>query len=538
MAAKGNLQIRLIGDCAVLRNGDPVALPSSRKTRGLLAFLVLCPGPHRRERLCELFWEIADDPRGALRWSLTKLRRVVDDDDTRRIVANRDTVAFDPKDVDVDVLQLRETLSGGPEDLDTATLKCAASAAAAGLLEGLNLGGQPDFEHFISGEREAFRTMHRDLLLELIGRLDQAPAEAVPYLQKLVEIEPYSMRAHYALIEKLVKAGRKRDAESQLQSSLSILKDLEGADLTAIRRAAAGKPAPSDTLPIAAEDEPAGPVLDQEIRFCQSADGTRIAYATVGKGPPLIKTANWLNHLDFDWESPVWRHVFHGLADGRRLIRYDARGNGLSDWDAEDFSLERQVEDLEAVVDSTGLDRFPLFGISQGCANSVAYAARHPERVSRLILIGGYARGWNRIGRNDVVRQTHAMMTLVGIGWGKDNPAFRQMFTSMFMPDAPPENQSWFNELQRISTTGKNAVRLMQANGDVDITDMLTDVRAPTLVMHCKNDMRIPFESGRELAIGIPGARFVSLDSRNHLPPETDPAWPVMLREINEFLSD
>ena len=537
MAAKGNMEIRLIGDCAVIKDGKPVALPSSRKTRGLLAFLILSPGPHRRERLCELFWQVADDPRGALRWSLTKLRRVVDDEQTRRIVANRETVAFDPTGTDIDVSRVREALSDGPGALDTDTLESIASAASPGLLEGLNLGGQPDFEHFISGEREAFRILHRDLLLELISRLDETPAAAVPYLQKLVEIEPYSLQAHYALIDRLVKAGRKRDAEYQMQSSLSILKDVEDVDLTALRRAAAGKPSPSDCEPVAATGEPAK-VLDQEIRFCKSADGTRIAYATVGAGPPLIKTANWLNHLDFDWESPVWRHVFHGLADGRTLIRYDARGNGLSDWDVEDFSIERQVEDLEALVDSTGLDRFPLFGLSQGCAISVVYAARYPERVSRLILVGGYARGWNSIGRDDVVRQTHAMMTLVGIGWGKDNPAFRQMFTSLFMPDAPPENQSWFNELQRITTTGKNAVKLMQASGDVDITATLAEVRAPTLVMHCKNDMRIPFESGRELAIGIPGARFVSLDSKNHLPPATDPAWPVMLREINDFLSD
>lgn len=419
----------------------------------------------------------------------------------------------------------------------TETLKEIAAAASPGLLQGLNLGGQQDFDHVLSSEREAFRILHRDLLLELIGRLDRSPVAAVPYLQKLVEIEPYSLQAHYALIDKLVKAGRKGDAERQLQSSLSIIKDMGDIDLTALRQAAAGKPSLSDDVLISPE-EPAHGKLDQQIRFCQSADGTRIAYATVGTGPPLVKTANWLNHLDFDWESPVWRHIFHGLADGRSLIRYDARGNGLSDWDAEDFSIERQVEDLEAVVESTGLDRFPLLGLSQGCAISVEYAARHPEKVTRLILVGGYARGWNRQGRPDVVRQKQAMMTLVSIGWGKDNPAFRQMFTSMFMPDAPPENQSWFNELQRITTTGQNAAKLMRAAGDVDITGTFADVRAPTLVMHCKNDMRIPFESGRELASGIPGARFVSLNSRNHLLPESDPAWPVMLREINEFLAD
>jgi pimeloyl-ACP methyl ester carboxylesterase len=219
------------------------------------------------------------------------------------------------------------------------------------------------------------------------------------------------------------------------------------------------------------------------------------------------------------------------------LIRYDARGNGLSDWNVDDFSLDRQVSDLETVVESLGLHQFPLLGLSQGCAVSVEFAARHPEKVTRLVLVGGYARGWNRVGNPELVRQTEAMITLVGIGWGKDNPAFRQMFTSMFMPDAPPENQSWFNELQRISTTPANAVKLLRAIGEVDIRHRLAEVRAPTLVLHAKNDMRIPFNSGRELAGGIPGARFVSLSSRNHILPEGDPAWQVMLKEINEFLA-
>jgi len=185
-----------------------------------------------------------------------------------------------------------------------------------------------------------------------------------------------------------------------------------------------------------------------------------------------------------------------------------------------------------------GLDRFPLLGLSQGCAISVEFAARYPDKVTKLILIGGYARGWNRSGSADIVRQTEAMITLVAIGWGRDNPAFRQMFTTMFMPDAPPENQTWFNELQRMTTTPKNAARLLRALGDVDLTARLADVRAPTLVLHARDDMRVPFNAGRELAGGIPGARFVSLDSKNHIVPDTDPVWPVMLKEINDFLAE
>lgn len=531
------IEIRLVGDLAVTRDGEAARLPNSRKTRALLAYLILNPGPHRRERLCEIFWQVPDNPRGALRWSLTKLRRLVDDDDHKRIVADRETVTFDPNGSHIDIAGLRDALAGGTQALDTEKLKNIASAMSAELLQGLDLGGQPDFDHFLSSEREAFRVLKRDVLLELIRRLDHSPAEAVGWLQNLVEIEPYSLQAHRALIATLVKAGRKKDADRQLKSSLTILRDIEDIDVSALRHAASGKPSLSDSVQFASAAP--GPVeLDQQIRFCKAADGTQIAYATVGEGPPLVKTANWLNHLDFDWESPVWRHVFRALSDGRQLIRYDARGNGLSDWDITDFSLERQVDDLETVVEAMNLERFPLLGISQGCAVSVEYAVRHPEKVTRLILIGGYAKGWNLRPDAEALRQTEAMITLIGIGWGKENPAFRQMFTSSFMPDAPPENHQWFNELQRISTTPQNAVKLMRAVGDVDITDALANVQAPTLVMHSTGDQRVPFDQGRELAAGIPNARFVSLNTNNHLTPESDPAWPVMLREINDFLAD
>jgi len=532
------IEVRLIGDLEVIRNGESVKLPSSRKTRALLAYLILNPGSHRRERLCEIFWQVPDNPRGALRWSLSKLRHVVDEEDTKRIVADRDYVAFDASDTRIDIVSLREAVSENNwPSFKTEDLKKFAATMSRGFLNGLDLSDQPDFGHFLSTEREAVRVLHRDLLLELIRRLRSSPGEAVRWLQMLVEIEPYSLQAHHALIEMLVKTGRKKDAERQLNSSLSILKDIEDIDVSALKHAAAGNPAQSNSV-VFASSAPGPSGLDQQIRFCKTADGTKIAYATVGNGPPLIKTANWLNHLDFDWESPVWTHVFSALADGRTLIRYDARGNGLSDWDIEDFTLERQVEDLEAVVEATGVERFPLLGISQGCAISAVYAARYPEKVSKLILVGGYVKGWNRIGKPDVVRQTEAMMTLIAIGWGKDHPAFRQMFTSMFMPDAPAENQSWFNELQRISTTPQNAVKLLRAVGDLDVSDVLGDIQAPTLVMHARGDLRIPFDSGRELAGGIPGARFVTLDTDNHIMHAGDPAWPIALREINEFLAE
>ena len=275
--------------------------------------------------------------------------------------------------------------------------------------------------------------------------------------------------------------------------------------------------------------------LEQEIRFCTASDGVQLAYATVGSGPPLVKAANWLNHLDHDWESPVWRHMLRELSADHRLVRYDARGNGLSDWDAEDVSFEALVRDLETVVDAVGLERFPLLGISQGCAVSIAYAARHPARVSRLVLLGGYAVGWH--GRSAAEIELHrALLTLVKEGWGQDNAAFRQVFTSRFLPDGTAEQMRWFNDLQKNTTSPENAVRIQEALGAIDVRDLLPRIEAPTLVLHCREDAVVPFNLGRVLATSIPGARFVPLEGRNHLILENEPAWHKFLAETRRFL--
>jgi len=276
--------------------------------------------------------------------------------------------------------------------------------------------------------------------------------------------------------------------------------------------------------------------LRQEIQFATAADGTRIAFAAVGEGPPLIKAANWLNHLEYDWESPIWRHFFAAFADHRRLIRYDARGNGLSDWDVEDFSFEAFVGDLERVVDASGVDRFALLGISQGCAVSIAYAVRHPERVSHLVLYGGYARGWCRQGLPQMERQIAAMETLMRQGWGRRNPAFRQLFTTAFIPEATPDEVRSFNELQRKSASPDNAANIMRAVVEFDVDALLPRVRVPTLVLHCRGDAVQPFDEGRRMAAGIPGARFVPLEGRNHLLLDGEPAWVRFLEEVRAFL--
>lgn len=282
----------------------------------------------------------------------------------------------------------------------------------------------------------------------------------------------------------------------------------------------------------------AGSELRQQIRFCVAHDGVRLAWAASGAGPPLVKTANWLTHLEYDWDSPVWRHWLTALSDGHTLVRYDERGNGLSDWDVDDLSFNAWVRDLEAVVDAMGLDRFPLFGLSQGCAVAVAYAARHPERVTRLVLYGGFALGMLRRDLSPEKRaEAEMMIRVMPRGWARDNPAFRQFFATMFLPDGTPEQMRWFSDLQRLTTSPGNGVRLRTTSGEIDVRDAARQVRTPTLVLHATDDAAVPFEEGRLLAALIRGARFVPLDSRNHILLESESAWHRFVREVRAFLA-
>ena len=275
----------------------------------------------------------------------------------------------------------------------------------------------------------------------------------------------------------------------------------------------------------------------QLIQFCTAPDGVRIAYSTVGSGYPLVKAANWLNHLDFEWNSPIWRHWIEELSRRHLLIRYDERANGLSDWNVDELSFDAMVGDLESVVEAAGADRFALLGISQGGAVAAAYAARHPDRVSHLVLYGAYARGWQRRNNSPYAESQRAMITLTRLGWGTENAAFRQLWTSSFIPEGTNEQWEWFNELQRISTSPENAARLEEEWGKIDIREILPQVRVPTIVFHCERDRVVPFEDGRRMAAAISGARFVPLPSGNHLVLADEPAWKMFLEELGGFLS-
>lgn len=276
--------------------------------------------------------------------------------------------------------------------------------------------------------------------------------------------------------------------------------------------------------------------MHHDIQFCTTEDGVRIAYAVSGSGPPLVKAATWLSHLEFDRQSPVWRHWIRELSRTHTLIRYDERGCGLSDWDVDDFSTETWVRDLETVVDAVGCREFSLLGISQGAPVAIRYAVRHPERVDRMVLHGSFARGWRFQGDEESRREGEVLMRLTGRGWGRENPAYRQFFTGLFLPGADEEQLRSFNELQRVSTSPQNAVRFLDAFGDIQVEESLEEVDVPTLVLHSRKDAVAPFEEGRRIAAGIPGSRFVALESENHVLVAGEPAWGTFLEEVRRFL--
>ena len=277
--------------------------------------------------------------------------------------------------------------------------------------------------------------------------------------------------------------------------------------------------------------------MEQEIHFCTTSDNISIAYASVGTGPPFVKAANWMNHLEYDWRSPVWRHLLNEISRDHQLVRYDERGTGLSDRNVRELSLDVFVDDLEAVVDSLGLETFPLFGISQGGPVAAAYAVRHPEKVSHLILFGSFACGWKRSNLSEeILEKRRAQLTLIRQGWNSKNPAIRQLWTTLCIPDGHPDEAESFNELQRESVSPETAARIFDAIGDLDVRDMLPMLDVPTLVLHSRGDAMVQFEEGRRLASMIPRAKFVPLESRNHLLLQHEPAWDTFVGEVRRFL--
>ncbi len=278
-----------------------------------------------------------------------------------------------------------------------------------------------------------------------------------------------------------------------------------------------------------------GPQPPQRLSFTRSSDGVRIAHARHGSGPPLVVVACWLSHLQHDWESPVWRHFLDELGTFTTLIRYDLRGHGLSDWNVTDFSPDAHLADLEAVVEAEGLERFALMGMSGYSPLALAYALRHPDRVTRLVLYGGFA-GWPPVESQADLDEEAAWMAMMRAGWNRADPRFRRVFTQAFIPEATEEQMAWFDNLQRMSTSTENVLAAREARRAIDVRDGLARVAAPALVLHAVHDENIAFAFGRELAASIPGARLVPLESRNHILLADEPAWRIFVSEVRTFM--
>ena len=280
-----------------------------------------------------------------------------------------------------------------------------------------------------------------------------------------------------------------------------------------------------------------GQMSSQRIRYLQTSDGIRLAWAEAGTGPVVVKAANWMSHLEYEWENPLWRHWIQFFSEHFRFVRYDERGCGMTDWNTADLSFTRQLDDLEAVVEAAGCrEPFTMVGISQGGAPCIRYAVRHPERVSRLILYGAYAQGWARRHEPEKATEYDSISELMRVGWGRNNPVFRQVFTSRFVPEATDEQLAWFNDLCLKTASGPNAAAIFRSRAEIDVIDLLPQVTAPTLVLHARGDAAVPLTQGHMLAAGLPNAEFVELDSNNHILLEHEPAWKRFTEAVLDFM--
>ncbi len=557
------MKICLLGPLRVHTGNGEERSPGGPKQRLLLALLVLHGSRAvAADRLLDWLWgeDLPADPMGALRTQVSRMRTFLDEAGAPGSALRHEPGGYrlELSGIEVDA-NLFEELVAGSRRAGGPAEELRRIAAALELWQ-----GEP-FEEFLHLTPFLGRARHlqelrvsaaerRVACLMALGRIDEALAAA----QFLVSGDPLRERPRALLMEALYRSGRQHEALDAFQDFRRLLSEELGLDPSPGLRALESAILRHEPRPGSAGIEAEGGVtsrspggafrgpraelpdvpLSQDIRFCLSTDGVRIAYATVGSGPPLVKAANWLNHLEFDWESPVWRRLFHDLGSRNRLLRYDERGSGLSDWDPPELSLEAWVLDLEAVVDAAGLERFPLLGISQGCAVCIEFAARHPDRVTGLILHGGYAAGWRvdpTCTEAEAARRD-ASIQIIRHGWGEDIPAYRQMFTQTFIPGGTPEEVEWFNELERRSTSPENAARFMETFGTIDVRHRLGQVQAPALVLHSRGDRRIHFDKGRELASGIPRARFVLLESDNHLVLGHEPAFEAWMSETHRFL--
>jgi DNA-binding SARP family transcriptional activator/pimeloyl-ACP methyl ester carboxylesterase len=527
----GKASIQLLGPLKITDAASNPLVIRGRKQQALLVYLALNVDlPPSRDKLATIFWgdRFDSQARQSLRQAISRLRKILAIGGKSVLLTDGDHVGLNPEAVDIDACEFeRQVADGSPE-----ALAKAASLYKHMLADGLHVN-EAAFEEWIRFERARFQETACGVLARLAAHQADVneTQEAIETGHRLIALDPLNEAGHRLLMRAYAASEQLALAQKQYKACAALLLGEFGSQPETETQRLFEEICARKALPIS---QTSG--VRQEIHFCTAIDDVRIAYAISGKGPPIVKTANWLNHLEHDWQNPVWGHLVRELSREHTVLRYDQRGNGLSDWDVADLSFNSWVDDLEVVVNAAGLDQFALYGISQGCAVSIAYAVRHPDRVTRLVLQSGYAKGSRIDTPPSVIAKHEAMLTLIREGWAQDNPAFRQMFASMLIPDATTEQVNWMNELQRISTSPEIAVRLFDEFSKIDVRELLPQVRTPTLVIHSRNDARIPFETGREIAAGIPNARFVPVDSRNHLILEQEKAWLNVLSEIDEFL--
>lgn len=511
------VEVRLLGGFAVVVDGRvvPAEAWARRHAASLVKLSALSPGRRlHREQVLEALWPGVEPESAAARLhKAAHYARKALAAEAGVVLAHDMVALFPDAEVVVDAVVFEDAARRGEVD--------AALAVYGG-----ELLPEDRYEEWAFIARERVQLRYRELL-RATGRWEE-----------LVALDPTDEEAHVAIMQRLLDAGDRAGVRRRFETLERVLHEELGIgpspEAVALYERAHE---PAMVLAPLARDPRHSDLATQSIRFCTTPDGVRLAYAVSGDGPPLVKASNWLTHLDYDWESPVWRHWWQSLSRHHTLIRYDERGCGLSDWDVDDFTLDAWVRDLETVVDTLGLERFPLLGISQGGPIAIRYAARHPERVTHVVIYGTCARStWRSVSREER-RELAALTELLRTSWGSDKPGWRSIYNARFMPDGPLELWRAFDELQRRSTSAENAVRLWKAFAHLDVTEEARRLDVPTLILHARDDAVWSFREAEELAALVPGSRLVPLDSNNHILQDHEPAFARFVDEVERFLA-
>lgn len=521
------VEIRLLGGFGVLVDGgrDAAAGLTRRDPARLVKLLAVTPG-HRlaREQVLDALWPDAPpaSPANRLHKAAHYVRRATGD--PASITLAGEVVSLFPRaEVEVDAERFDRLARAAIDSTADPSSIDAALACYGGPLLPLDL-----YEEWAFHLRQRLELRYCELL-RLAGRFDE-----------LLAADPTDEQAHVGIMRNHLRRGDRAAVLRQFEVLVAVLDRELGVgpsvEARAVRDLAVGDP-PGTPDPSILPRSAA--LAHQRVGFCRTVDGVRLAYAVSGSGPPLVKTSNWLTHVDHEWESPVWRHWWQALTASHTLVRYDERGCGLSDWDIgpEGYGLDPWVRDLETVVDALGLERFPLLGISQGGPIAIRYAARHPERVSHLIVYGTCARSTWAKASDETRRELLALGELIRTSWGSEQPGFRQIYDARFIPDGPLELWRAFDELQRRSTSPRNARRLWHAFGSLDIADAARQLDVPCLILHVVDDQVWSFAEAEDLHALIPGSTLVPLPGNNHILKGDEPAFRLLIDAVNRFLA-